>query len=264
MPLQLLLAIAFGLIVALASYSLKFLTTSGALATFLLAVVVFGVGGWQWTVPILAFFVSSSLWSKIGRSRKIEFELLFDKSSRRDWGQVLANGGLAGILVILSSLYPLYDLYPLYLGAIAAVTADTWGTEIGLLSKGATVSVLTFKPVDRGTNGGVSENGFFGGAAGAILIALSGYYWYADDRTAIVVMIAGVFGSLADSVLGATLQGLYRCTVCGKLTERKFHCGERTLRERGFALVTNDAVNAACSVAGALAAWAGALLFSPF
>lgn len=260
MPLQLLLAIAFGLIVAVVSYSLRFLTASGALATFLLAVVVFGLGGWQWTVPILTFFVCSSLWSKIGRSRKAEFELLFDKSGRRDWGQVLANGGVAGILVILSSLYPLYDLYPLYLGAIAAVTADTWGTEIGLLSKGTTVSVLTFKAVERGTSGGVSESGLLGGAAGAILIALSGYYWYVDDRTAMVIVIAGVFGSLADSILGATLQGQYRCGVCGKATERRVHCAQQTQRERGLDLITNDVVNGLCSIVGAATAWASTLL----
>ncbi len=260
MPLQLLLAIAFGLIVAVASYYLRFLTASGALAAFLLAVVVFGIGGWQWTAPILTFFVSSSLWSKIGRGRKAEFDLLFDKSSTRDWGQVVANGGGAAILLILSSLYPLYDLYPLYLGAIAAVTADTWGTEIGLLSKGATISLPTFKPVDRGTSGGVSENGLLGGIAGAIVIALSGYYWYADDRTAIVVVIAGAVGSLADSILGGTIQGQYRCAVCGKLTERRLHCGQRSQRARGLALVTNDVVNGACSVVGAIAVWVLTLL----
>jgi uncharacterized protein (TIGR00297 family) len=256
MPSQILLAIVLGLIVAVASYCLRFLTASGALATFLLAVVVFGLGGWQWTVPILTFFVSSSLWSKRGGSRKAQFELLFDKSSRRDSSQVVANGGAAAVLVLLSSIHPLYDLYPLYLGAIAAVTADTWGTEIGLLSKGATVSLLTLKPVDRGTSGGVSENGFLAGIAGAIVIALSGYFWYADDRTAIVVVIAGTLGSLADSILGGTIQGQYRCAVCGKLTERRRHCGQRTQPYRGLAVVTNDVVNGACSIVGAIAVWA--------
>jgi len=256
MPSQILLAIVLGLIVAVASYYLRFLTASGALATFLLAVVVFGLGGWQWTVPILMFFVSSSLWSKIGRNRKAQFELLFDKSIRRDWAQVVANGGAAGILVILSSFYPLYDLYPLYLGAIAAVTADTWGTEIGLLSKGATVSLLTLKPVDRGTSGGVSENGLLAGIAGAIVIALSGYFWYADDRTAIVVVIAGTLGSLVDSILGGTIQGQYRCAVCEKPTERKRHCSRAATCVRGFRWVNNDVVNLLCAVAGVAVVWA--------
>ena len=255
MPLQLLLAIVFGLFVAVLSYVVRFLTASGALATFLLAVLVLGLGGWQWTVPILTFFVASSVLSKVGGSRKAQFDLLFEKSSRRDWGQVLANGGVAGILVILSSMNPLYDLYPLYLGAVAAVTADTWGTEIGLLSKGATVSLPTFKPVDRGTSGGVSEIGLLGGILGAVAIALSGYYWYADDQTAIVVVIAGAVGSLVDSVLGGTMQGQYRCAVCGKLTERRFHCRQAASRVRGLAWMNNDVVNGACSLAGALTAW---------
>lgn len=256
---QFLTAALFGFIMAAASYVFRFLTLSGSIATFLLAVIIYGIGGWQWSIPIVTFFLLSSLLSKIGHSRKGRFDQVFEKSSTRDWAQVLANGGAAA-LAILSGLFPIYDFYPLYLGALAAVTADTWGTEIGVLANGTTISVMTFRPVARGTSGGISENGTLGGVIGAMVIAASGYLWYTELRTAIVVMVGGVVGSLVDSLLGATMQVQYRCVVCGKTTERSAHCNQATERIRGVRWIGNDVVNGLCALAGAVVVWGLMLL----
>ncbi|HFE64799.1 MAG TPA: DUF92 domain-containing protein, partial [Caldithrix sp.] len=78
-----------------------------------------------WTVPVLAFFVTSSLLSKIGRSRKVQFDLIFEKGDRRDAGQVFANGGVAGLLMILFVFVPMHEIYFMYLAALAAAAADT-------------------------------------------------------------------------------------------------------------------------------------------
>ena len=255
MVLQFLIAALLGFIIAVASYAARFLTLSGSLATFLLAVAIYGIGGWQWPVPIVIFFVLSSLLSKYGRSRKVLFEQVFEKSGTRDWGQVLANGGVAAIIAILSALFPLHDFYPLYLGALAAVTADTWGTEIGVLTKGKTISVLTLKSVEPGTSGGISEYGTVGGAIGAAVVALSGYPWYTELRTTLIVVVGGVAGSLIDSLLGATAQAQYTCEVCGKITERKTHCEHATALHRGVRWIGNDVVNGMCALVGALVAW---------
>lgn len=252
---QYLTAALFGLLVAAASYAARFLTFSGSVATFLLAVVIYGTGGWQWTVPIVAFFVLSSLLSKYGRTRKNTFDQVFEKSSRRDWGQVLANGGVAGVIAILPALFPVYDFYPLYLGALAAVTADTWGTEIGVMTKGSTYSVVTFKPVESGTSGGVSEYGTIGGAVGATVVALSGYAWYTELRTTLIVVAGGIAGSLIDSLLGGTLQAQFKCVDCGKTTERRTHCGKTTELARGISWFGNDLVNGVCALAGVLVVW---------
>jgi uncharacterized protein (TIGR00297 family) len=255
MPNQYLTAALFGFVIAAASYVARFLTLSGSLTTFLLAVIIFGTGGWQWAVPIVIFFVLSSLLSKYGRSRKRAFDQVFEKSSTRDWGQVVANGGVAGLIAILSGLLPLYDFYPLYLGALAAVTADTWGTEIGILTKGRTISVLSLKPVQPGTSGGISEYGTFGGAIGAGVVALSGYPWYTELRTTLIIVVGGVAGSFVDSLLGAMVQAQFRCEVCGKITERKMHCERATELHRGVRWIGNDVVNGICGLVGAVVVW---------
>src|SRR3990172_7005893 len=175
MPDQFLFGALFGLLVAVASYVARFLTKSGAIATFILAVVVYGIGAWVWTVPIVTFFVTSSVLSKIGRTRKLQFGEMFEKPGARDWAQVMANGGAAGFLALLSAFLPIEQLYPLYLASVAAAAADTWGTEIGVLARGRVFSIATLKPVRAGTSGGVSLIGSLGGALGAVTVAVLGF-----------------------------------------------------------------------------------------
>ena len=65
--------------------------------------------------------------------------------------------------------------------------------------------------------------------------------------------LAGLTGSLFDSVLGASVQAIYRCPACQKETERHpLHlCGTETIRVRGWRWLNNDWVNALCTAGGA-------------
>jgi uncharacterized protein (TIGR00297 family) len=261
--LQLTLGLALALATAAVSFKLKFLNPSGAVATFVLATVIFGVGGWTWAVPILLFFVSSSLLSKIGRRRKKRFDLVFEKSSTRDIGQVTANGGVAGILVILHGLFPNPLWFELYLGALAAVNADTWATELGTFSKSKPLLISNLKRAPHGTSGAVSPLGFAAAFLGSIVIAIagilsmpSGFTSGLSGRIFGFVTAAGFMAAAADSVLGATIQAQYRCPVCNKITEKRLHCGGvPTVLASGRRWISNDSVNWTCSAVGAGMVW---------
>ena len=240
-----------GIAIGIVAYYARFLKASGAVSTFLLASLVYGVGGWKWTTPILTFFILSSVLSKMRSSRKKEAEALFDKTGTRDAGQVAANGGVAGILVLLSCFFQRVDLYPVYLAAVAAVTADTWGTEIGTLVSGRTASIATFSRVAPGTNGGVSAAGMAAAIVGAFVIAMSAMGWHNSWTQVLLITVSGAVGSVVDSVVGGTIQGRYLCRVCGKTTERTAHCGTPADLVGGIPRIDNDLVNWVCAAAGA-------------
>ena len=242
--------------VALLSFRQHFLDPGGAAGTFVIGVIIFGVGGLEWAIPILVFFISSSLLSKLWQNRKKTFNLLYEKSSTRDIGQVLANGAIACLTVFLFYGSGKEYWFVVFLGSVAAVTADTWATEIGSLSKSLPRLITTLKPVDSGTSGAVSLLGTTASIVGGIFIAviglgLSGSFYYDPFLLISLISIAALLGSSIDSLFGATLQAQYQCDLCKKMTERSTHCnGKPTTHSRGLKWLTNDIVNFICAFAG--------------
>jgi len=236
------MAIILSFLITITSYRLKFLTLNGSVVTFLMATFIFGLGGIKWTLPILTFFILSSLISKFRKQRNKRVEEYFDKTGNRDYLQVLANGGVAWMLIILYQLFDNEVFYLLYITSIAAVCADTWSTEIGTLFRTKTYNILNFNPVEQGTNGGISIIGTIGGLLGSFIVTLTAFYWIQNHFIFVIVLI-GLFGSLLDSFIGAKYQAVFQCGKCGLITERKTHCMAPTVKIRGFGLVNNDFVN---------------------
>ncbi len=257
-PLHILTGILAAAAVAFLSHRSGLLSRSGAWATLLLGSVVFGLGGIAWSVPLLVFFVLSSLLSRFGPKRKRRLlerlEGTFEKGSTRDAMQVLANGGVAGIALLVHAALPSGILAAAYLGALAAAAADTWATEVGVMARRAR-SIITFRPVPTGTSGGISVVGSIAALAGAASVAASGVLLGPPFAGMFLAAgVSGFAGMLADSIIGATLQAQYRCVVCGAPTERRVHCNAPGTLTSGLRAVTNDAVNIACCLVGALVA----------
>jgi uncharacterized protein (TIGR00297 family) len=194
----------------------------------------------------LAFFGSSSALSRAGERRKQALPLAQSKGSQRDVWQVLANGGVATMFVLVGQPRGL-------LGALAAAGADTWATELGLLSPVKPRLITTLRAVPAGTSGGVTLLGILASAGGALVVGVGyaavGGGWHSVRRA----MISGLSGALVDSLLGATLQGEYWCPRCHALSEDGVHnrCGTRTELRKGYAWMTNDTVNALATLSGA-------------
>ena len=245
------LGLFLSLVVAYLSYKVEFLTLSGAVVTFLLAGFIFGLGGWKWSIPILAFFILSSILSKVRKKKNTDVDFYFEKTGVRDHWQVIANGGLGGILILLNQMSPNEIYYYAYLASLAAVCADTWATEIGTMYPAKTVNILTFKEIAQGVSGGISFRGTFGAFLGAFVIAISGMFWVkATLFYFALVSFAGLLGSIFDSLLGATVQLQNQCVVCEKITERQIHCGAETKYFRGLKWLNNDIVNLSAGLFG--------------
>lgn len=264
--LQLTFGLILASIVSIISFYVKFLDKSGAVASFLLASIIFGFGGWKWSIPILIFFVSSSLLSRVAKITKTSVEQISEKSSRRDYGQVLANGGVAGIIMILYMFYEIPQLYLFYLAAIAAAIADTWATEIGTLTKQQPRLISNLQKVTTGTSGGVTILGIFGSVLGAFILAISGLLFLTNLSSKIIILflitVSGTLASLVDSYLGAIVQIKYQCPACNQITERKIHCNRiATIPIGGINWISNDIVNFINTVSAVIFIYFGIRLF---
>lgn len=266
MTAQLFLGVALSAVVAGLGYWRRALSLGGLVGAMLVGTLTFGCGGWIWGLLLITFFVSSSLLSYYRRADKETAADKFAKGSRRDLGQVLANGGVGAGLAAAFALHPEPLLFAAFLGVMATVNADTWATELGVLSRVPPRLVITNQEVPVGTSGGVTALGTLASVAGALLIgsvataltqAVS--LWQGSDWSLravsfpLLAVAGGLAGSLADSLLGATVQGIYFCDFCGKETERTIHrCGQTTYLVRGWPWLNNDIVNLFASLVGGL------------
>jgi len=249
---QLLFAFIFSGIVAFFAYWRGSLAGSGAVGALLVGTLIFGLGGWVWGLLLALFFVSSSLLSHYKEGEKQAVAEKFDKGNRRDFAQVLANGGAGVIVALLQVFFPAPFWLPLFLGTMAAVTADTWATELGTLSKRPPRLITSGKIVPVGTSGGISLFGTAVSFIGGLFIGLAAGLFSQNNAGLFMLVggIGGLLGSLADSLLGATVQQIYYCDVCQKETEKKHHCGQPTDPLRGWSWMNNDRVNFLASLFG--------------
>ena len=226
-----------------------------ALAAVLVGSIIFGVGGWQWAVLLLFFFISSTVLTRAFKKCKAGLNEKYSKGGQRDAGQVFGNGGVATLFAGLHIFFPGESwVWLAFAASLAAVNADTWATELGVLNPHAPRMITNLgKVVEKGSSGGISMVGTLASLAGAGLIGLLAVLVSplpASFLTFVSVTLAGFFGALFDSVLGATVQSIYYCPTCHKETERTpLHtCGSQTTRQRGWPWLDNDLVNLGCAL----------------
>ena len=235
----------------------QWLSRSGAAAALVVGTFILGFGGWQWALLLGWFFVSSSLLSRFKEADKQKAAEKFDKGSERDAMQVLANGGLGALIALCSAIWPSELWFVFFVGVMGAVSADTYATELGTLSKTPPRLITNLRPVDVGTSGGISPLGTLVSLGGGLLIGILAGLVTAGQFGALMAAgaIGGLLGSLTDSVLGATIQQIYWCDTCGKDTEKQIHgCQTHTRPLRGWSWMNNDAVNLIASIIGGLVA----------
>lgn len=274
------IGLILSLVIGGVGYWRRALSRSGVLGAVVVGTTIFGFGGWVRGLLLIAFFASSSLLSHYKERRKSDLAEKFAKGSRRDLGQTFANGGAAALLALAIGLignghaaYPALALA--FVGALATVNADTWATELGVLAKRPPRLITSGAAVPVGTSGGVTAEGSLAALAGGTFIGLAAFLlvqvaaqltlgrWLGRDWVLIpVAAMSGLAGASFDSLLGATVQAIYRCDRCGVETERRVHrCGQATRRARGLRWLDNDWVNFLASATGAAVAAGLALLF---
>jgi len=239
--------------IAALSLKLRFLDPKGVAASIVIGYIVIVLGGLSYFTILLAFFIISSAVTRL-RVRIIG-ELSIDKDWIRSWRNVLANGLAPTLTILISRLLPCDEriMAAGYLGAVGTAFADTLATEIGLFYRGKPRLITSFEKVEKGTPGAVSSHGYLG-CIMALLItaAISWILGAAPPHLAIMLIPVGIIGTTIDSVLGAGIQGKYRCRECGKIVENLHHCEQPAEHISGLKWINTHMVNLISTSIGAL------------
>ncbi|KAH7095658.1 integral membrane protein DUF92-domain-containing protein [Paraphoma chrysanthemicola] len=232
------------------AWSRKSLTPVGILAAFATA-VVHAIHPWSVFFALLAvFFLAGTAVTKVKHDVKAKLTQSATGSTggegSRNHVQVFANSGIASVLILLhywqlktSGRYDYsYHLCwerrsdALVVGIVAnyaAVAADTFSSELGILSKSKPRLITApWRVVPPGTNGGVTAAGLGAGLLGSFILSATSTLivpfcknWDVSDKLSytLAMTAAGFSGTLLDSLLGAIFQASVVDVHSGRVVE---------------------------------------------
>ncbi|KAK9465379.1 integral membrane protein DUF92-domain-containing protein [Lipomyces arxii] len=203
----------------------KSLTPNGLVAGAITG-LIHAIHPWSiYTILLFTFFITGTAFTKVKANIK---KTLTASSTGGNGGegprnevQVLANSLPASILIILhyfTMSNKCWNDSILVIGVFAqyaAVTADTWSSELGILSKTSPVLITTLRKCPPGTNGGVSKFGLGAAVGGGALIGIMAslftpfcatWSFFAKLKLIVGMSLLGLIGSTLDSVIGALFQ----------------------------------------------------------
>lgn len=226
----------------------------------------------------VVFFLAGTRATRFKQKLKT-YDVQDDNGGKRNWIQVISNGGVGLEIAILlliergpANEMPinfLYEYFPswlaiAFLGSMACACGDTLASELAPALSTSKPRLITnpLKIVPKGTNGGVTILGLFCSLLGGLICGISYYILtiVAVDRNLLeksppqwplvtVGGIAGLLGSLVDSILGATVQysGLHKAS--GKVVSRS---GPGVVKIAGAEILDNHSVNLVSTLLTAL------------
>ena len=201
---------AVNALIAALAYLARSIDLAGAVSAIVIGTAITAGLGLRGLAVMIAFFVVGSAVTRLGYRLKAQRGIAQEKGGARGWRNAWANGGVPAALALLAGLSAPDDraLFALaYAASVATAAADTCSSEVGKAYGRRTFLITTLRPVPPGTEGAVSAEGTVAGLLGALLIAgvgaAGGLY---GPGAAILVAIAGLLGSLAESVLGTVAE----------------------------------------------------------
>lgn len=142
------------LFAATIGFILKKINFGGAIAGVLLAVIIFYGGGLQSLLALLIFFVARSFASSWKKDLKNQYHVAQDNKGIRGVPNVLANGGIAGLLSIIALFFTDYNhlITLMIIASFATACSDTLSSELGNIYGNRYVNIVTLKTSIRGVD----------------------------------------------------------------------------------------------------------------
>jgi len=208
------------ILLGLFAVRLKILDRSGSIAASVIGLIVGLSTNIFWLALLIVFLALNYMVTRTRHEYKEEKGYFREKGGIRGIDNVLANGSIPTLLALLTPFIqnPLLPL--LFVSALAGITADTFASEIGVLSDRVYL-ITTGKKVKPGTDGGISVLGeVFCVVGSAVISSLAlifiGFFPSAGSDPCytfsltpfnlFLPFIVGIAICHVDSLFGATLQ----------------------------------------------------------
>ena len=220
-PITVLFISLISLIISGIAFFKKVLDQGGSALAFLICFITGTLGHWTWLLLMLIFVGTSFLATKFAIVYKKALGVEESDEGTRGGSNVISNGIVPAIVALCYSLDFLTPEQALvaFTTAIGAATADTMASEIGVLSPEPVLITNPSKKVEPGTDGGISLEGTTASLLSAVsmsmlsfcafvLIIEENHAFYSSFEVDYLYISAffGFFGSIIDSLLGATLE----------------------------------------------------------
>jgi uncharacterized protein (TIGR00297 family) len=204
-----------GAIAGVAAYA-GWMDRYGALSAVVIGLAITVGLGLPGLAVMVAFFAIGTAATKLGYRVKAARGIAQEKGGARGWRNAWANGGVPAFLALLAGAGAVAQpaggeaallLTVAYAAAVATAAADTCSSEVGKAYGRRTFLITTLRPVAPGTEGAVSLEGTAAGLGGGAIVGTVGaavglYAW----PLAVVVTVAGLLGSLAESAVGTVAE----------------------------------------------------------
>ena len=289
------IATIFASLLAGRAYKRKSLTPSGSVAAFVVGFLLIVVGLRGFNLLVFYFIATTATKYKKDIKAKIDGTIVSNKgSTTRSITQVLACSLLATILALIHAYkcgseqsiqfssnttkdtttttnLLASQLSCAIIAHHATCLADTLASELGILSKTKPILITQpWKTVPSGTNGGITPIGLFWSSFGGLIIGIStiildtisGISYSLPKMLQMMIfgLCCGLFGSLVDSLLGATLQQSYYDEDTKLVYQEEDKKPKSAKLVTGYNILTNELVNV---VSVAITTFVGGWILGP-
>ena len=220
-PITILFISIISLVIAGFAFFKKVLDQGGSALAFLICFITGTLGHWTWLLLMLIFVGASFLATKFAIVYKKALGVEESDEGTRGGSNVISNGIVPAIVAICYSLDLLSPEQALvaFTTSIGAATADTMASEIGVLAPEPVLITNPSKKVEPGTDGGVSLEGTTASLLSAVsmsMLSFCAFILMIEENQSLysafevdflyISAFFGFFGSIIDSLLGATLE----------------------------------------------------------
>ncbi len=199
------------LALGLLSYRQQQLTISGAIGAFLVGYGIWTLGGLEWFLPMLVFYLTYNLIERFSIPAPARTEI---EQEEYELSQIFYVSFASLALAFAYSYTGWMQLFPIYLATVSANSSISWMTF--LRKRTSLIQTFWFRVL----------RWLIAIAAGLLPLApfLIVQSHSLDIFSVIAILCGGFLSLFLKELIGWTVQATYRCTVCGLAQEKQHHC----------------------------------------